>query len=123
MIETDIQIVSPGSTLGELVNVVAHSRRNIFPVVSNEGKLEGVILLDNIRETMFKVELYDKVFVKQLMQNPAAIISPSEDMQSVMKKFDETGAWNLPVVDEDKYVGFVSKSSIFTKYRQKLAKN
>lgn len=121
VVETDFQIVSPNATLGQLVDIVAHSKRNIFPVVANE-MLEGIILLDNIREIMFKHEMYDKVLVKQLMKRPPAIISPDEDMQSVMKKFDETNSWNLPVVNERRYIGFVSKSSIFTQYRNKLIK-
>jgi CIC family chloride channel protein len=122
VVETDFQIVRPEATLGELVEVVAHSQRNIFPVVHNE-MLVGVILLDNIREIMFKHEMYKTVQVKQLMRAPAAIISPGEDMQSVMKKFDETGVWNLPVVNEGRYVGFISKSSIFNNYRTQLIRS
>jgi chloride channel protein, CIC family len=121
VIETDFQTVSPDATLGQLVEIVAHSQRNIFPVVS-EGTLVGVILLDNIREVMFKHEMYQATFVKELMRKPPAIINSAEDMQSVMKKFDETGVWNLPVVDEGKYIGFISKSSIFNKYRTQLIK-
>jgi chloride channel protein, CIC family len=120
-VETDFQPISPQATLGELVELIAHSSRNIFPVVEGE-MLRGIILLDNIREIMFKHEMYNSVFVKQLMRKPQAIIGPEEDMQMVMKKFDETGVWNLPVVKDGKYLGFISKSSIFTQYRQKLIK-
>ena len=122
IIETGFQIVMPDFTLGQLVEIVAHSNRNIFPVVDKNEKLLGVILLDNIREIMFKQEMYD-VPVRQLMRKPPAFISPDEDMNSVMKKFDETGAWNLPVIDEGRYMGFISKSSIFTKYRENLVKS
>jgi len=42
-------------------------------------------------------------------------------MDSVMKKFETTDAWNLPVVKHDRtYVGFVSKSKIFSAYRDEL---
>lgn len=122
VIENDFQSVAPAATLGELVEVVANSKRNIFPVLENE-QLLGIILLDNIREIMFKHEMYSTVLVKQLMRKPAAIIAPDESMQAVMKKFDETGAWNLPVIDDGKYIGFVSKSSIFNKYRTQLIKS
>jgi CIC family chloride channel protein len=122
LIETDFQLIEPSATLGQLVEVVAHSNRNIFPVVTND-MFVGVIVLDNIREIMFKHDMYDKVFVKEIMRKPFAIISPDEDMQSVMKKFDETGAWNLPVLNEGKYIGFISKSSIFVQYRNRLIKN
>ena len=121
VIESDFQTVSPDATLGELVETVAKSKRNIFPVVADEAFV-GVIVLDNIREIMFKHDMYEKVYVKELMRKPLAIIAPDEEMASVMKKFDETGAWNLPVLKEGKYIGFISKSSIFVQYRNRLIK-
>jgi CIC family chloride channel protein len=121
VIEMNFQPVLPDATLGELVEVVAHSKRNIFPVVEDE-MLVGVIVLDYIREIMFKHDMYEKIYVKELMRKPLALIAPDEDMQSVMKKFDETGAWNLAVVNEGKYIGFISKSSIFVQYRNRLIK-
>ena len=121
VIEKDFQLVSPDATLGALVEIVTHSKRNIFPVVADE-MLVGVIVLDNIREIMFKHEMYDKVYVKELMRKPFATLAPDEEMDSVMKKFDETGAWNLPVLDEGKYIGFISKSSIFVHYRSRLSR-
>ncbi|MES2592976.1 MAG: chloride channel protein [Bacteroidota bacterium] len=121
LIETDFQLVSPGQTLGQLVEVVAHSKRNIFPVVA-DGVFVGVIVLDNIREIMFKHDMYDKVYVKEIMRKPFATVAPDDRMDSVMKKFDETGAWNLPVLEDGKYIGFVSKSSIFVQYRSRLIK-
>lgn len=101
VIEFDFQMVSPNITLGQLVEVISCAKRNIFPIVEN-GVLVGIILLDNIRDIMFKHELYESVLVKQLMRKPPATITQDEDMQSVMKKFDETNAWNLPVVKEGK---------------------
>jgi CIC family chloride channel protein len=121
VIEKDFQTVTPYATLRELVEVVASSKRNIFPVVDNK-LLVGVIVLDNIREIMFKHDMYDQVYVKQLMRKPLETIAPNEEMQSVMKKFDETGAWNLPVLDNGQYIGFISKSSIFVQYRNRLIK-
>jgi CIC family chloride channel protein len=123
VIETGFQTIVPDATLRQLVELVAHSNRNIFPVVTKEGKLAGIILLDNIREIMFKQEMYDTVIVKQLMRKPPALISPDDDMNAVMKKFDETDTWNLPVAEDGRYLGFVSKSSIFTKYRENLVKS
>ena len=122
IIETDFHKVSPNATLGELVDIVAHSSRNIFPVVNDQNQLVGIILLDNIREVMFKHDLYETTYVKELMRSPAAKVTPKESMTSVMKKFDDSGAWNLPVLSHNEYVGFVSKSSIFSKYRKVLVK-
>jgi CIC family chloride channel protein len=122
IIETDFQKLLPDQTLKTLVEIVAHSRRNIFPVVDANNRLTGIILLDNIREIMFKTEMYEKVLVKELMIQPPAVIAPDENLNLVIKKFDETGAWNLPVVDNDQYVGFISKSGLLTKYRSQLIK-
>jgi CIC family chloride channel protein len=123
IIETGFQTVLPTMKLGELVEIVSKSQRNIFPVTDSEGKLLGIITLDHIREIMFRHDKYQKVDVEQLMHPPAAIVQPDDDMYAVMKKFDETGAWNLPVVENEMYIGFVSKSSIFTKYRSQLIRS
>ncbi|MBI3512000.1 MAG: chloride channel protein [Bacteroidetes bacterium] len=123
ILETDFQKVDPAMKLRDFVNVIAHSHRNIFPVVDKEGTLLGIILLDQIREIMFRNELYDTVNAQQLMRSPAAIIQPDDDMFMVMKKFDDTGAWNLPVIENGAYIGFISKSSIFSRYREVLIRN
>jgi CIC family chloride channel protein len=117
LLETNFQAVHDGAYLKELITVISKSNRNIFPIISTEGNLTGIIQLDSIREIMFNQELYDKVLVKDLMQLPPAVINETDSMEKVMLKFDETGAWNLPVVIDDKYAGFISKSTIFNKYR------
>ncbi|WP_347160387.1 chloride channel protein [Pontibacter chitinilyticus] len=122
LIETEFQAIAPDATLRELVEVIAHSRRNLFPVVNAKGKLEGIILLEDIREIMFKTDKYDTVKTKELMVKPPDVVQHDDSMADVMKKFDETGAWNLPVLEDEQYLGFVSKSSIFTKYRKLLIK-
>jgi len=121
LIETDFQPVSPNSNLANLVNVIANSKRNIFPVVDSSGVLQGIILLDDIREIMFTRELYEKTEVVKLMKDPPNVVSKNEKMDSVMRKFESCGAWNLPVVnDSGQYIGFVSKSKIFSAYRDQL---
>jgi CIC family chloride channel protein len=123
ILENDFEPVKPGMKLGELVEVISHSRRSIFPVLNEEQQLVGIIHLENIREIMFKVEKYDVVRVQQLMKSPAAIVVPDEEMFNVMQKFDETNVWNLPVVENGIYIGFISKSGIFNRYRKMLNKN
>lgn len=120
IIEQDFQVITQDAPLRDLVGVVARSKRNSFAVLDKQDRLVGIILLDNIREIMFKTELYDKVIVRELMRKPPAIVSLNEDMHSVMKKFDETGSWNLPVVSNQRYLGFVSKSALLTQYRSQL---
>ena len=120
VIETDLAVVHPQQTLRELVRVVAHSRRNIFPVVDDAGALQGIVLLDDIREIMFETEKYDSLTVGDLMVRPPGVIQADEPMNVVMRKFEETGAWNLPVVGGGRYIGFVSKAKIFSAYREQL---
>lgn len=119
-IERDFQGVHPEYTLGDLVKVVAQSHRNIFPVVDAENRFLGMVNLNDIREIMFNPEMYDDTRVKDLMVVPPAHVSPNDGMDSVMEKFEKTEAWNLPVVDDGKYVGFVSKSKLFSAYRNLL---
>ena len=120
IIEKDLLKIHPDATLGDLVDLVRVSKRNIFPVVDGEAKLVGIVTLDDIRELMFDEKSRKNIYVKSLMHGPPESVSSYENMLSVMGKFEKTGAWNLPVIDDEKYVGFVSKSRIFNAYRTKL---
>jgi chloride channel protein, CIC family len=120
ILEKDFQPVYEKVKLRELITIIEKSHRNVYPVITEENRLAGIIQLDSIREIMFHQELYDTVLIKELMQKPLAVISMDESMDSVMQKFDNTHAWNLPVVSSGKYVGFISKSVIFNKYRNHL---
>ncbi len=123
VLETDLKTVSPEMTLGELVKVIAGSRRNLFPVIDNEGHLKGVLLLDEVRNIMFQPRLYNRFTVAQLMTAPPAVLPQTMPMEKVMETFEDTGAWNLPVVDDDhRYLGMVSKSKIFNSYRDVLVR-
>jgi CIC family chloride channel protein len=122
VIESNFIPIYPEMSLGEMVrSAVVKSSRNIFPVLSKEGALVGIVLLDDIREFMFDTALYKKTKVKSFMHEaPEYIFYDSDTMQTVMKKFQDSGAWNLPVIKEGKYMGFVSKSKLLTAYRRKL---
>lgn len=120
MIETDFATIHFKATLRDIVETIKHSKRNTFPVVKLNNKLLGIIYLDNIREEMFNAELYDKVTAKEVMRKASPVINADEDIFSIMKKFEESGQWNLPVVENEIYIGFLSKSSILDKYRHEL---
>jgi CIC family chloride channel protein len=120
ILEKDFQPVYEKAKLRELITVIEKSHRNVYPVLAEDNKLAGIIQLDAIRDIMFHPELYDKVLIKELMQKPVAVIALDESMESIMQKFDETHAWNLPVISTGTYVGFISKSVIFNKYRNHL---
>ena len=121
VVETDFEIVHPEQDLGEMVKVISKAKRNMFPVVDGRGMLIGIVVLDDIRNIIFRQELYHRFTVGRFMVVPPARINMDDSMEEVMRKFDETKAWNLPVVDEDgKYKGFLSKSRVLNTYRQTL---
>lgn len=120
VIETDFIPVHPDMSLKEMVDVISKSKRNLFPVTDDDGQLLGIVLLDDIRNIMFRPDLYRRMHVKRFMSMPPAKVELGTPMDQVMMMFDNTGAWNLPVVEEGRYVGFVSKSKIFNSYRQVL---
>ncbi|MCQ2236223.1 MAG: chloride channel protein [Bacteroidales bacterium] len=121
VIETEFTVVRSDQTLGQLVSAISKSSRNLFPVVSSKGELIGVVSLNDIRSIMFNQEMYETTYVRDIMTIPPALIRSEETMESVMQKFESTGAWNLPVVQGHRYVGFVSKSKIFSVYRRVLS--
>ena len=123
VVEHNFTPVYTDMKLREIVyDVVRYSNRNIYPVLDREhNTLKGILLLDDIRQLMFDTDQYDKIDATQLMQLPPAVITMGEDkMSSVMDKFQQTGAWNLPVVKNGEYYGFISKSKLLSIYRRKL---
>ena len=121
VLERDFEVVSPDMTLGEMVSVISVSHRNSFPVVDERGILVGIVELDNVRNIMFRPELYDRYKVRKIMVTPEVKVSSATPMTEVMRLFDETKAWKMPVVDEEgRYLGFISKSAIFNSYREVL---
>lgn len=120
VVETDFLPVRPEMNLKEMVDVISKAKRNLFPVVDNEGILRGVVVLDEIRNIMFRADLYKKMHVSRFMSSVPDVIEVNSPMDKVMEIFDKTNAWNLPVVENGRYVGFVSKSKIFNSYRRVL---
>ncbi|MDR1983711.1 MAG: chloride channel protein [Prevotellaceae bacterium] len=118
LIETDFVTIKLNDTLGDFVKTISVSNRNIFPVVDDNNKLLGLVYLDSIRRVMFENKLYDSVYVRDFMFPAPSTININDAMNIVIKKFEETKKWNLPVVDENEiYCGFLSKSQILTAYR------
>jgi CIC family chloride channel protein len=120
VLENDCERVHEDGMLGDLIKAVSKSKRNIFPVVNNEQHLIGVIALNDIRDIIFNSELYDKVSIREIMQIPPAVIHKEDDMKDVLEVFEKTEAWNLPVTEHNKYLGFISRSKIFNEYRSLL---
>lgn len=123
LIEKNFAVVPPTAKLADLVKIISASPRNIFPVVDNGLKLIGLIHMDKVRRIMFETEKYETTFVKDLMDKPDAVVELQENLHEVFEKFDRTNQWNLPVVENGIYLGFLSKSSILTRYRKEITES
>jgi chloride channel protein, CIC family len=120
VLETKFSILKPGQTLGDLVKIISQSKRNIFPVVDDENTFLGMVSLDEVREIMFDRDKYNELMVYNLMVTPRLLVNIEDSMDEVMRKFKDSGLWNLPVVESGKYRGFVSRSNVFNIYRKML---
>ncbi len=116
------QVLYPDMNLGDVAAQVSNSKNHVFPVVNKQMQFVGAVYLDDIRHLVFRAELYRDFAVSQLMTQPEALLSVNDPMEVVVSVFDKTGAWTLPVVDEEGiFVGFIRKSTVLTVYRQMLA--
>ena len=120
LIETNFHTINENATLGDLVKVIAKSQRNIVPVVDEENNLKGIVFINDIRHIMFDRDQYDKVNVKELMYMPSPVVTPDESMEDVAQKFQTTKHYNLPVIENGKYQGFVSRANVLSAYRRLL---
>ncbi|WP_369048454.1 chloride channel protein [Tenacibaculum sp. UWU-22] len=121
IIEKDFISTNPKKTLGELLKEnVAKSSRNIYPVIDDENNFLGIVLLDDIRSIMFNQEMYNTILVENLMKTAPEVIFHTDSTEKIMEKFKESNAWNLPYIEDNKYVGFISKSNLLSAYRNKL---
>ena len=120
LIETNFSKVKRGSTLGDLIPVISSSRRNIFPVVDKDGTFCGHVLFDDIRSVMFDQTLYNQP-IEEFTVIPEYLIHPEDSMEAVVKKFQVSGKYNIPVIENGKYLGYISRANVFSTYRKTLS--
>ncbi|MCK3685204.1 chloride channel protein [Maribellus sp. YY47] len=120
LIENDFEILSPDAKLRDLVKAISKSNRNLFPVVDSEGYLKGMVKMSKIKSLIFEPDLYDKVKIKDLMFMPEFYISSHDSMETVAEKFETSNRYNLAVIDDGKYLGFISRAMVFSNYRKTL---
>ena len=121
LIETDFEILSPDLSLGQMTYYIARSKRDLFPVIDENGMLIGMIKLNDIRSLIFEEDLYEKITVRDLMYMPEFFISPNDSVELVAEKFKSCGRYNLAVIDNGKYIGFISRARVFSVYRDTMA--
>jgi len=119
LIDKDIQTISVDASFSDLLNLVRNGHRNVIAVLEDE-QLVGIITLDDIRPVMFNQELYAELDVEKVMKVPPGTVDLEDDMRDIIRKFDDTNSWNLPVLEDDKFVGFISKSTVLNQYRALL---
>jgi chloride channel protein, CIC family len=122
LVETDFRTIDPEAKLQDLIRIISESSRNIYPVVDENNTFYGFVRLDDIRHIIFKPEFYDKVIVKNIMVKPDTFVSPYDSMETVAEKFAHYDKYNLPVLLEGKYIGFVSRANVFRNYREIVRK-
>lgn len=120
LIETNFNIIRPNQVMGDLIEVIKFAHRNIFPVVEEDGTFRGMIKLDDVRHVMFNSDMYDKVLIKDMMFTPEDVIFTSDTVEEVAMKFQESGAYNIVVMEHGKYLGFISRAKLFSAYRDLL---
>jgi CIC family chloride channel protein len=120
LIETNFKTIHKDAMLADLVKVLSVSERNVVAVVDEENNFQGIIFMNDIRNIIFKPELYDKIRVDELMYMPEPLVEPSDPMEEIALKFQESGNYNLPVIKDGKYLGFVSRARVFSQYRKLL---
>jgi CIC family chloride channel protein len=118
LIEKDFVILNVNDNLRQLVDAISVSHRNLFPITDDEGYMVGMLKMDDVRHLIFKQDQYDKIKLKELMYMPEHWISPNDSMQEVVQKFESSGRYNLAVIDNGKYLGFISRAKVFSKYRK-----
>jgi len=122
MLQEKYESVSTEEKLKDLVEIIKKSEKNIFAVVDSRERFVGIIELNDIKQKLFQPDQFDKISIRSLMKKPAATLQHDQDMHSVMEKFDITQSWYLPVLNKErKFIGFISKTKLFNKYREILS--
>ena len=122
MIQDTYETIQMDKKLRNLIEIIKKSEKNIFAIVDSKENFIGIIELNDIKQRLFQPDQFDRVSVKSMMKKPAAILYEDQDMHGVMEKFDLTQSWYLPVLTKDKkFIGFISKTKLFNKYREILA--
>ena len=121
LIETDFNKLNPNDTLGDLIKIITRAHRNIFPVVEKDDTFRGIVKMDDIRHIMFNPEMYEHVYVRDLMFMPQYVIDPKDTMEEIAKKFQISERYNIACIEKCKYLGFVSRAKLFSTYRKMLS--
>ena len=108
------------SDLAELLESKS-TTRDIYPVLDEHGYLQGVVHLDKTLTAMLNPQFFNTLLIFDLMVPPRVTLSTDDDLAWAMTNIERYGVSHLPVRDQNgKFAGFISKSSIFSRYRQSV---
>ncbi len=120
VIEKNFNVLHPWMRLGEFVNIIKASKRNVFPVVDKEHNMVGIVTLNDVRSLIFETDKYDKILVEDVMYFPETHVKYSDTLQEIANKIERTGRYNVPVLEDGKYLGFISRAKVFSEYRKMI---
>ena len=119
ILDKDFITIRENLLLRDFIDEFKKARRNYFPVLNEEKECVGVVFLDDIRPHLFETNLYDLVTMGSVMRN-LPVISLNEPISAALDKFETSKVWSLPVVEGDRFLGMLSKSTLFDHYRREL---
>ncbi|MDP7061950.1 MAG: chloride channel protein [Planctomycetota bacterium] len=121
MMDGEAVTILSGRSLDDLAQLLPTTVRNHFAVVDQNGVLQGMLDLTALRGVIFDETLRRITPVDTVMDTEVLPIREEQDLLGAMEAFEESGAWVLPVVDaEYRFLGTLSKSTLFDRYRSEL---
>lgn len=122
VIEKDCIAVPPDMRLREFTQIISISHRNYFPVEDPAtGRFLGMIYLDDIRPYLFDPVMYDAVVMGEIMNTDIETVRPNDDLTDVLNKMDRKKLFSMPVVNNQRFLGMISKATLLDRYRRELA--
>ena len=122
LLDKNVSTVPLSATLGQFVDVIAESKRNIFVVLDDNKKFVGLLLMDDHRDVIFKPQLYDSYYVRDLLYVPDVVVFDTDTAEQMVSKFQQTKNFNLPVITRDgNYLGFLSRARVLDVYKDVIA--
>ncbi len=121
LVETNFAVLHHGGTLRDVVVAVQNSSRNLFPVLKENGKLVGLVVLEDVRKIIFCTEQYDTCKVTDLMHplSEGDVIRLDDPPAEIVNKFITGNRYNVIVLDEENnYLGFLSRANMLSEYKK-----
>lgn len=123
LVEKDYLILTEEDLIKDRMNEILQSKRNIFPIIAINGEFKGLLYVEDLlRESVARKENTGLQII-DLMKPAPEVININAELKLALKQMENENVWILPVVnDNGNFIGFVSKTAIFNKYRAMLSR-